>query len=265
MSTRKSLYIVAASLILAGCIAGTLTDNAPLLKTDSAAPSLREMTIAGKNLQLIRFDPTHLQLGSIENDSQQNAKSIQTIHQENNSLLSFNGSFFSTTFAPLGLLVSSGKLLAPLSKSDLMDTIFTVNTKGIPQIYSYEQFREEESLLLPDLDFAIQSGPLLLDQRGKNVADPKNKIEAGRTAIGLDKDNNVVILMMRQTLLDRDNALTLYDFAELASTDEQISALGLHSLVNLDGGNSSGLAIDKRYFPELEKVQHVIITSVKSS
>lgn len=262
MLTRKSLYIVVSSLILAGCLAGTLTDERP--KTDSARfPSLQELKIADKNILIARFDPSAIQLGIVENDPQ-NPKSIQTIHEESNSLLSFNGSFFSPEFEPLGLLISNGKLLAPLNKSDLMNTVFTVNTKGLPEIFTYEEFLENESRLLPELDFAIQSGPLLLDARGKNIADHQNNIKAGRTAIGLDKDSNVVILMMRQSLLDRDNALTLHEFAEMATSDNQLSDLGLHSLVNLDGGNSSGLALNNRYFPELEKVQHVIVTTVKS-
>ena len=253
-----------SSLILAGCLAGTLGDPRPL---DSAAtpPTLEKLKLRDKNILLAHFDPTRFQLRIIENNSLAPTKSIQETHLAESSVLSFNGSFFSPDFKPLGLLVSEGKLLAPLSKSELMNGIFTINQKGQPQLLDYESFQKQQTVLLPDLDFAIQSGPILLDGQGKIVVDRENTIVAGRTALGLDKDNNVVVLMMRQSLLGRNNALTLYDFAELAATDKELTELGINSLINLDGGNSSGLTIGEEYFPELERVQNVIITIKKDS
>lgn len=262
MFSRKLFYILGSSLILVGCIAETFDDPRPVDEA-SQLPSLEQLKLNDKNLLLARFDPTKFQLRIVENHSQADAKSIEEIHREKNSVLSFNGSFFSPDYQPLGLLVSEGTLLSPLSKSELMNGIFTINQKGQPMLFDFDSFQKKQTELLPKLDFAIQSGPTLLDQEGKVVIDKKNTIKAGRTALGLDKDNNMVLLMMRQSLLDHNNALTLYEFAELASTQPQLIDLGIHSLINLDGGNSSGLASGEAYFPELANVQNVVITVKK--
>lgn len=262
MLSRKLIYILGSSLILVGCIAGTFDDPRPIAAS-STLPTLTQLKISDKNFLLTDFDPTGFQLRIIENRSQAGAKSIREIHLDQSSSLSFNGSFFSPEFQPLGLLVSEGKLLSPLSKSELMNGIFTINQKGQPELFDFDSFQKKQTDLLPKLDFAIQSGPILLDKNGKIVINKKNTIKAGRTALGLDKDNNVILLMMRQSILDRNNALTLYDFAAIAGTDRKLVDLGIHSLINLDGGNSSGLAVSEEYFPELEKVQNVIITVKK--
>jgi uncharacterized protein YigE (DUF2233 family) len=256
--TLKSIFItVLASIFLVGCLS-TLSDPRP--NQDNPGITLEEISINKKNLLLAKIDLNKHQLQIVENAPSPDQKNINQIHQENQSLLSFNGSFFSPEFRPLGLLVSDGKAVAPLTRSGLMNGIMTIDLKGNPRLYGYEEFQTQQSELSPGLSFAIQSGPILIDSQGNVVADRKNKTLAGRTALGLDHDNNLVLIMMRQSLLNRDNALSLYDFANLVSTSRELSGLGIHSLLNLDGGNSSGLAFGKDYYPELEKVQNVIIT-----
>jgi uncharacterized protein YigE (DUF2233 family) len=259
MPSKKIFPIICASLILAGCLAGTLPD--PRHSDNSGqAVTLQEMKIEGKNFLVATIDPTYYQLQIVENSPPPDSKSIKDIHDEHSSVLSFNGSFFDPDFHPLGLLISDGKLIFPLNKSDLMNGIMTIDQKGSPQLLSYQDFQDRQTGLLPTLAFAIQSGPILIDRTGKIIADKQNKILAGRTALGLDKDSNLVMIMLRQSLLDHENALTLYDFANLVNSSKELAPLGITSLINLDGGNSSGLAFRDEYYPELEKVQNVIIT-----
>ncbi len=262
MPSRKILYILLGTLILAGCLTAPLAD----LPTTPQNPSstVEKISLEGKNFLLARLDPTVFQLRIVENTDQTNAKSIGEIHRETSSFISFNGSFFGQDFRPLGLLVSEGRLLAPLSKSELMNGIFTINHKGQAQLFDFQNFQQKQEQLLPEIDFAIQSGPILIDHQGEIAVSKKNQLSAGRTALGLDRNNDLVILILRQSLLDRENALTLYEFAQIAAEHRELEHLGLHSLINLDGGNSSGLASPQDYYPELEKVQHVIIAVNKN-
>jgi uncharacterized protein YigE (DUF2233 family) len=256
----KSLYIALTSVILAGCIASTLQDTRPDTSPSAHLPTLDQIEIDGKKFHIGKIDTSYNQLKIVENSPAPNSKSIKEIHIENNSTMSFNGSFFSPDFKPLGLLISESKLIFPAQKSSLMDGIFIINNKGQPQVLEYDKFQKQQETLLPNIDFAIQSGPILINQKGQIIADKKNTKKAGRTALALSKNNEIIVIILRQSLLDRENSLTLYDFAQLISNSPKLSDLELHSVINLDGGNSSGIATKNNYSPELEKVQNIIIT-----
>lgn len=256
----KFLYVVFASVILAGCLAGTLEDTRPTTSIAEQRPSIEKINIEGKNYFIGKIDSTYNQLRIAENTPPPNSKSIKQIHEDTGSVMSFNGSFFSTEFEPLGLLISEGKLIFPAHKSQLMNGVFLITNKGQPKTINYSDFLEEQEILLPEIDFAIQSGPILINQKGQVIADKENNKKAGRTAIGLSKTNEIIVIILRQSLLDRDNSLTLFDFANTLSESKELNELGLHSVVNLDGGNSSGIATNDEYYPELEKVQNIVIT-----
>lgn len=261
----KFIVIVLTGAILAGCLASTLEENRPDNSESQTKPTVYKTEIDGKKLTIGQLDSDFSQLKIIENVPAPNSKSIKQIHDTNNSQLSFNGSFFSPEFTPLGLLVSEGKLIFPAQKSDLMNGVFLINKKGQPSLLNFSEFQIKQKNILENIDFAIQSGPILINQNGQIIADKNNHKKAGRTALGLTKNNDIILIMLRQSLLDRDNAATLYHFAELISESEELAQLGIHSVINLDGGNSSGIAYENEYLPELEKVQNIIITIPKKS
>ena len=219
---------------------------------------------SSKKFLLARINPAKYRLEVIENQPEPHSKSIQEIHQENNSLLSFNGTYYTEDFQPTGLLVSNGNPLYPLVKGELINGVFTIDQNSQPQLYTYQEFQDAQSELIPQLDFAIQSGPILIDENGEIIVSEENKVEAGRTILGLDKENQIVVVELRQTLLDSKNKLPLYQLAEILKTDPAFTDMGLHSVINLDGGRSSGLAFQDQYFPEYEQVQNIIITKARS-
>lgn len=260
MPSPKTALAIAASLALIGCIASTLPEQS--INTEKANHlKLQEITSNGKNYLVTIIDPDLYQFNILENAAPPDSLSIKESMEKIQATAAFNGSFYDKQFHPLGLLISSGKLIFPFTKSQLMNGIFTIDQDQNAKLYSDQEFQENQSALLPKISFAIQAGPILIDRDGKIAIDQSNNIKAGRTAIGLDQDNNIVLIMLRQSLLNQDNSQTLYDFAKTISSSKEFSNLGLHSVINLDGGNSSGLAINDRYFPELEKVQHVITVS----
>jgi uncharacterized protein YigE (DUF2233 family) len=252
------------SLTLVGCLASSISQtNNQATKTGLNIP-LQEITINKKTYLIATIDPDIFQLTIFENNRAPDSLSIKQAKENTKSQLAFNGSFYDKEFMPLGLLISKGKLLYPLTKSQLMNGVLTINQKKTPSLYSSQEFQDKQSTLLPEIDFAIQAGPILLDNQGKIAVDKNNSKNAGRTAIGLDKEGKIILIMLRQTLLNHENTQTLYDFAQTISSSQEFTNLGLNSVINLDGGNSSGLAVTDKYFPELEKVQNIILVNQRT-
>lgn len=206
------------------------------------------------SLMLVKIDPRRLKFDIYENADQDHAKSIRDIFQERGAKFVFNGAFFSEDFRPISLLVSEGRVLHALSTADLLNGVFVLDKKGTGELVGQEAFHMDSSI-----DFAIQNGPILLDKNGKNrILSDDGKL-ASRTAIGLDNSGHVVVILLKTSLFDSENMLSLYQFADLLQNASSLRDIGLHSVLNLDGGPSTGMMIGNLYYPEMEKVQHVIV------
>lgn len=251
------LSIFSLSLVISGC---TLPP-ANIGSNSTPAPSrgLTFETIKNSEHQLFVavLNTAENQLEVVQNMDENNPLNIQEIHELNKSVLSFNGGFFSEDFKPSGLLISQGKELAPLVKADLLDGIFTIDENNKPKLYKYEEFKKAYPKL--KLNFAIQNGPVLIDNQGKPAISNKSIKKANRTALGISKDGQLVVIIDRESILDTNKSPTLYQFADLIMNSAELKDLGIHSVLNLDGGPSTGLAYDDQYYSELDKVQNVII------
>lgn len=254
--------LLAVLLFLTGC---SFSPNTA--QTDNGL-NFQKMEIGQDKIYLTKIDPAKLQLQIIQNTDQINARNLQEIHQQNKSLVTFNGSFFSENFQPTGLLISQGQELAPLVKADLLDAIFTIDRNNQPKLYTYEDFKKIRNIIEGDpslqLQFAIQNGPTLIDDQGNLAVTNKSIKKANRTAIGITKDRQLVVIIDRETILDTDKSPTLYQFADLIKNSAELKDLGIHSVLNLDGGPSTGLVVNDQYFPELDKIQNIIITKPRS-
>lgn len=248
--------LLATSLFLTSCSLDTYST-----KPDHGL-NFQKLEIGQNKIYLTSIDPTKLQLQIIQNTDQNNALNLEEIHQQHQSLFTFNGSFFSEDFQPTGLLISQGKELAPLVKADLLDGIFTIDQNNQPKLYPYEQFKKLRPSL--NLQFAIQNGPTLIDDQGNLAVTNKSIKKANRTALGITKDRELVVIIDRETILDTDKSPTLYQFADLIKNSAELKELGIHSVLNLDGGPSTGLIVNDQYFPELDSIQNIIITKPRS-
>jgi len=211
-----------------------------------------------KNIIITKINPKKFKFTIYENKNKETAKTIEEIHKENHSLLTFNGTFFTEEFIPTGLLISNNKELHPYKKANLLNGIFSIDLDG--NIIFLE---EEKPTNNPILSFAIQNGPILLDSNREIKILKDTGKQASRTAIGLDKKNNIIVITLKQSVLNFDNSITLYEFAKTLKESDKLKDLQLHSMLNLDGGTSSGLMIDNKYYPEMEKVQNVILVKTK--
>ncbi|MBU1954215.1 phosphodiester glycosidase family protein [Patescibacteria group bacterium] len=220
--------------------------------------SFAEINADGKLLQLAKIDPTKFRFSIYQNENKDTAKTIKEIHNEQNSLLTFNGQFFTEDFKPTGLLISNSEEKNRYVRAELLNGIFAIDRTGKARLLSSTPDSAE-----PALDFAIQSGPVLLDKNGDPQIESDTQIAAGRTAVGLDKDGNIIVIILKQSILNFDNSISLYYFSHLLKDDPFLHSLGLNSVLNLDGGTSTGLMIGNKYYPEMEKVQNVIIVKNK--
>ena len=208
-----------------------------------------------KDIVIVKIDPRKFQFNIYQNPNKESSKNIKEVHEETSSLLTFNGSYFTEEFEPTGLLISNYTTIRETSNADLLNGILAISNKGIAYIYDSNSFREN-----PAIEFAIQNGPVIYKD-GKSKITPDNNASSSRTIIGTDKDNNIVIIILKRNLLNPSNTISLYEMAKLIEESSQLSSLGLQSVLNLDGGSSTGLMVGDRYFAEMEKVQNIIITS----
>jgi len=211
-----------------------------------------------KDFFAVRVDPKRYVFEVHQNRDQESALTIKEIHQSRESLLTFNGGFFTEDFKPTGLLISNGEKIRVTSPASLLNGIFAISDTGIPRLFTNETTINEKKY-----PFAIQNGPILIDGQGKIAITKDTGNAASRTAIGLDADDNVILIILKQSLFNPANNITLYDFAHTLKEAPAFKDLKLHAMLNLDGGASTGLMVDGQYFPELDRVQNVVIVKAR--
>jgi uncharacterized protein YigE (DUF2233 family) len=218
--------------------------------------SLIETTQTGeeKDLMLVKIDPKLFSFNIYQNPSQDEAKTIKEVHEETGAILSFNGGFFTEDFKPTGLLLDKGEILRKISPADLLNGIFAIKNDHTALLLSQNVRIGKANYY----SFAIQNGPLLIDENGSiQISSDTHKL-ANRTALGIDKDGNIVLIILKLSLLNPDNTISLYEFAQLLKNNDALRPLFLHSVLNLDGGPSTGMMLGDSYYPEMERVQNII-------
>lgn len=174
------------------------------------------------------------------------------------ALLAINGGFFSKDFKAEGLLVSRGKALNPVGGHG--SGVFYVTKEGVPDITWVKDFKVEENI-----EFAVQAGPLIIEKPSKNGIVNIRKRHPARSAVGITEAGDVFFVHVRRKKSDADvvDGLSLYEFALILLDRDFMAGLKPHSVLNLDGGSSSGLYLNhpkhKLHLPELVRVSNIIL------
>ncbi len=231
-------------------------EMAPGLKISLIKASVQKQE--PKSLVVAIIDPLKYDLQIVQNTSRVEAKTIEKIHEENHSFLTFNGNFFTKDFKPTGLLISQEKLLHKSSEAELLNGIFTIDKNNRPKLYDPNQITDMSPFI-----FAIQNGPILLNEKREIGIKSDDHKKASRTAIGLDKDGKIVVIILKQTFFNRDNMSSLYEFAQLLKDSPEFRSLSLHSVLNLDGGPSTGMKTGEKYYAEIDIPQNIVIVTPK--
>lgn len=136
-----------------------------------------------------------------------------------------NGGYFDPEYAPVGLLVSDGRTIAPLRKAKLLSGVVAmVNERVVIQ-------RSGEFSTKAKPSAARQCGPFLVE-RGQAIVGLNETRRARRTFVATAGGDRATI--------GYSSHLTLADLGAVLATPGVAGDFKLQRALNLDGGSSSG-------------------------
>ncbi len=135
-----------------------------------------------------------------------------------------NAGFFKPDFTPVGLLISDGKLVAPLQPARLMTGILSASTREV-RIQRFREFSRQEKT-----NAAVQSGPFLVDHY-QAIPGLNDSHVARRTFVATGTNDRVV--------LGTCSEVSLAELAAILTTTRLADDLKIQRALNLDGGSSS--------------------------
>jgi len=157
-------------------------------------------------------------------DNPAGAEDLASVMRRVRGVAGVNGGYFDPQNAPVGLLISDGKLIAPFRKARLLSGVL-VATKGRIELLRAAEYSSRKTATA-----ALQCGPFLVDG-GAAVSGLNNTKSARRTfvlTIGSDR-----------AAIGFCSPVTLAQMGEILATPRLASDLQIQRALNLDGGSSS--------------------------
>jgi hypothetical protein len=152
-------------------------------------------------------------------------ESLAAVTRRNRGLAGVNGGYFDPQDAPVGLLISEGKLIAPFRKAKLLSGVLVV-AKGRVELLRASEYSPRKTATA-----ALQCGPFLVE---------------GTTAIpGLNNTRPARRTFFFTSGPDRAgmgfcSSVTLAELAQILATPQVAGDLKVQRALNFDGGSSSG-------------------------
>ncbi|MBN1169074.1 phosphodiester glycosidase family protein [Candidatus Woesebacteria bacterium] len=162
-------------------------------------------------------------------------QSVILKEKENCSLL-ISGGFYDKDYKHLGLLYKNDEIVSKSIRSDTFNAYFTIDNN-----YKVKISREEPET---PLYLALQSGPMLIEQRKLIKLDLKNDKHARRAIIGLTNVQEVIFM----AVTDFQTGLSgpyLEDLPQILKLFEDSIGIGLTDAINLDGGGAMAFITEK--------------------
>jgi len=139
-------------------------------------------------------------------------------------LAGVNGGYFEPDYAPVGLLISDGRMIAPLRKARLLSGVLSV-ANGQVRLQ-----RTSEFAMTLKITAAVQCGPFLVDH-ARAVLRLDNSRPARRTFVAIGN--------ARQIALGFCSEVSLAQLSRILLVPEIIAKFKIERALNLDGGSSS--------------------------
>jgi uncharacterized protein YigE (DUF2233 family) len=136
-----------------------------------------------------------------------------------------NGGYFNEQFAPIGLRIANGQMIAPLQRARLITGVLVDSSRGVQIVRSREFSRR------PGVTAAIQCGPFLVD-RGRSIEGLNDSHLARRTFAATTTSN--------RALLGVCSDVSLAKLSRILATTSFAEDLRIERALNLDGGSSTG-------------------------
>ncbi len=135
-----------------------------------------------------------------------------------------NGGYFSPDFAPIGLLISGGRIIAPLQRARLITGVLSASARGV-QILRVREFSRREKI-----SAAVQCGPFLVDHY---------ELVRGLDDSAVARRTFAATVTNDRALLGVCSEISLAELAAILATTRLADDLKIQRALNLDGGSSS--------------------------
>lgn len=142
-----------------------------------------------------------------------------------NCLAGVNGGYFDEKFAPIGLRITNGQMIAPLQRARLITGALVASSRGVQIVRSREFSRRA------GVTAAIQCGPFLVD-RSQPIGGLNNSRPARRTFAATTKSMRALIGVCSD--------VSLAELSKILATTSFVEDLRIERAINLDGGSSTG-------------------------
>jgi hypothetical protein len=177
----------------------------------------------GTTVDLAFFPTASCTLRVLQNDGATN--SLANIMRHEKCLAGVNGGYFDENFAPIGLRMANGEVIAPLQRARLITGVLLASSRGVQIVRSREFSRHSGATA------AVQCGPFLVDRHqpigGLNDSRPARRTFAATT----NSSRALIGVCSEVSLAELSKILATISFAE---------DLRIERALNLDGGSSTG-------------------------
>lgn len=163
------------------------------------------------------------------------ATTVKWLAQKKQALIAVNGGFFTPLWEPVGLRIQQGKLRSPLQPTSWWHIFYIA--KNMPYIMAEKNYQMNKlALTQPDIVFAVQGGPRLLNE-GAIPPHLRPGIDE-RTALGITPEGEVIIIATEHL------KISTQDLAKILQAPEAQNGFNCVNALNLDGGSSTQLYVN---------------------
>jgi len=152
------------------------------------------------------------------------ADSLGEMMRHEKCMAGVNGGYFNENFAPLGLRIANGQMIAPLQRARLITGVLVASPRGVQIVRSREFSRRL------GVSAAIQCGPFLVD-RGQPISGLNDSRLARRTFTATTSSSRALVGVCSE--------VSLAELAKILAITSLAEDLKIGRALNLDGGSSS--------------------------
>jgi uncharacterized protein YigE (DUF2233 family) len=241
VAPARAGWTVSASETGKGSIAGVEHRKIVLTETASSEQAMLDVALFSTKTATLRV---------IDNPTSDD--DLAAAMRRTRGIAGVNGGYFDPQNAPVGLLISDGRMIAPLRKARLLSGVLVISGSR------FQLLRPGEYSTRKNVTDALQCGPFLVDA-GQIVAGLNDVRAARRTfvlAAGSDRG-----------ALGFCSAVTLKQLGQILVTPRLSADLKIQRALNLDGGSSSAFwfAGERGVFsiPEQKTVRDFVVVLPK--
>ena len=193
----------------------------------AAGVERRHVTVTGADagdeatLELALFSTRSAAVRVVDNPD---GEQLSAVARRMRTVAGVNGGYFDPQNAPVGLVISDGKMIAPFRKARLLSGVLVV-TKGRAELVRSSEYSARKNATA-----ALQCGPFLVEG-GAAVTGLNNTRSARRTFFMTGGSDRAAIGF--------SSAVTLAELGEILSTPRVAGDLKVQRALNFDGGSSS--------------------------